>query len=116
MSSFLFLSSLVKDLLDWLPPRGLAGLAALGARDHGLLELVRHFPPLAHLGVLAHSLHVAGVVVADIFEGREEDVCLVIVEYAICDEKSVESYKMSCKYLVDVLGSGVLDGWGRSSG
>lgn len=89
--------SLVKDLLDGLPPRRLAGLAALGAGDHGLLELVRHLPPLAHLGVLAHPLHVARVVVADVFEGREEDVRLVVVEYAVCGGDCIKG--LGCQQL-----------------
>lgn len=66
--------SLVKDLLNGLPPRRLAVLAALGPWDQRLLELVRHLPPLPHLGVLPHSLHVASVIVSDVFESRKEDV------------------------------------------
>lgn len=85
-----FCSSLVKDLLNWLPPRRLACLTALGALDHGLLELVGHLPPLADLGVLPHSLHIARVVIADVFEGCEKDVCLVVVEYAVCIRRSDE--------------------------
>lgn len=79
--------SLVEHLLQRLPPRGLAGLAALGAGDQALLELIRHLPPLADLWVLAHPLHVARVVVADVFEGGEEDVRLVVVEYAVCGQR-----------------------------
>ena len=74
----------VEDLLDRLPPRWLAGLAALGTRDHALLPPVRHLPPLAHLGIIAHFLHVAGVVVPDVLERREQNARLLIMEYAVC--------------------------------
>lgn len=74
---------LVEDLLDGLPPGRLASLAALGSWYKGLLELVCHLPPLAHLWVVLHPLHVTCVIIADVFEGCEQDVREVIVEYAV---------------------------------
>ncbi len=74
----------VKHLLDGLPPRRLAGLAAGGAGDQRRLEPVRHAPPLADAGVRAHLLHVALEVVAHVLEAGEQDAALGIVEDAVC--------------------------------
>lgn len=41
-----------------------------GIRVSYLLETIRHRPPFPDLRVLAHSLHVAGVVVPYVLEGR----------------------------------------------
>ena len=48
------------------------------------METIRHGPPLPHLRVLAHALHIAGVVVADVLEGGEEDARVFVVEDAVC--------------------------------
>ncbi len=74
----------VKHLLDRPPPRRLAGLAVLGPRHQRLLHPVRHPPPLAHLGVLPHALHVPGVVVPDVLEAGEQDAGSGVVEDAVC--------------------------------
>lgn len=48
-----------------------------------LLKAIRHSPPLPHLGVLAHALHVAGVVEPDVLERREQDAGAGVMENAI---------------------------------
>lgn len=49
-----------------------------------LLHLVRHGPPLPDFGVVAHLLHIAGVVVTDVFEAGKEDAAGVVPGDAIC--------------------------------
>ena len=80
-------SGLVKDLLDRLPPRWLSRLAVLRSRNHRFLEPIRHLPPLPNLGVLPHLLHIAFIVVADIFEVGKEDASAGVVEDAVCASK-----------------------------
>jgi hypothetical protein len=70
----------IEHLLNALPPRRLPTLTARRSRDQTLLVAVRHLPPLPNLGVLAHLLHVALVVVAGVLEGGEEDVGCGVVE------------------------------------
>ena len=77
-------SSLVEDLFEGLPPAWLAGFRAHGAGDQALLHLVRHLPPLAHLGVRGHLLHVPLVVVSNVGEAGEQDAVRVVVMNAIC--------------------------------
>ena len=42
----------MQHLFHLLPPRRLPGLAARGSRNHGLLERVRHCPPLANAWIV----------------------------------------------------------------
>ena len=80
----------VKHLFDRLPPRRLAGLAVLGPRHQRLLHPVRHSPPLAHLRVLPHALHVPGIVVPDVLEAGKQDAGFGVVEDAVCYGVSAE--------------------------
>lgn len=83
-------SSLVKHLLHRLPPAWRAGLRTHGARYQAVLVSVGHLPPFAHLGVLGHELHVAGVIIADILEGGEEQARCVVIVDAVCERVSRE--------------------------
>lgn len=55
-------------------------MAALRTWYKRLLEAIRHLPPLLDLGVLSHALHVSSPIISYVFEGREEDVGLRIME------------------------------------
>jgi hypothetical protein len=55
-------------------------MAALRTWYKRFLKAVCHLPPLLDLGVLPHALHIASPVISYIFEGREEDVGLRIME------------------------------------
>ena len=79
----LFTLRLVEDLLNWLPPRRLAGLGAHCTRHETLLPGICHLPPFSHTRVLCHLFHVATVIRADVFERGEENVALIIVENAV---------------------------------
>lgn len=70
----------VEHLLQALPPGRRAGQTALRALDERLLVAVGHPPPFLDLGILRHLLHVACPVVADVFEGREEDVAIRVIK------------------------------------
>jgi hypothetical protein len=73
----------VKDLLNRLPPRRVSGFTALGPGDQRLLETVCHLPPLSHLRIIFHLLHIARIIVAHIFEAGEKDAGAWVMEYAI---------------------------------
>ena len=75
---------LIKHLLKGLPPGRLPRLAALGPRNHGLLEAIRLLPPLPHLGVRPHQGHVGVVVGPDVLEVGEEEAGGGIVGDAVC--------------------------------
>lgn len=64
---FLPTSSNIKHLFDALPPAPLIRTPR-AALDQTLLIRIRHGPPLAHLGVFSHLLHVPCVVIAYVFE------------------------------------------------
>jgi len=80
-------SWVVEDFLNALPPRWLplTTVAALGALHHCLLVTIRHPPPLVHLWILSHLLHIARIVVSHILERREQDVRLRIMENRVCN-------------------------------
>lgn len=77
-------SSLVKDLLQRLPPTRRPGLGAHGPRNQTLLKTARHFPPLPDPGILGHAFHIADVVVANVLVGPKEKTRAAVIIYAIC--------------------------------
>jgi hypothetical protein len=77
-----FLSCSVEHALYVPPPR------TFGTPDRPfnqtLLHPVRQLPPLSHLRVIAHALHVVCESITHIHKCGEEYVCSRVVEYRIC--------------------------------
>lgn len=69
-----------------------------------LLKTVRHSPPLLDFWVFAHSLHIAGPVVTDVFEAGKKEAQVGLMENAVYQAKRSANLQVTaggCGYQED---------------